>query len=296
MNFKTGFTSKLKLFSLAAISSSVLLTGCASIEPTHTLTNEEKAIAVLDSLGTTNKAPLKYISDEQYIQHNPSAPTGKAGLLSFLSQFPEVDSKESSIVRSFSDDDYVVLHSYAKSFGGVVFDVFRFDDGLIVEHWDAIQPSAKPNASGRTMYDGTTNISDLSKTAENKAFVKGMMETLFVKGEFDKANQFISEETYIQHNPWFGDGLDTLLEGFSAMMAQGQTIHYYQVHAILGQGDFVLAISEGELNGTHMAFYDLFRVKNGKVVEHWDVLQNVPPLEQRKNSNGMFNFPASAMQ
>ncbi|WP_133501838.1 nuclear transport factor 2 family protein [Marinomonas balearica] len=293
---KTSPLTKLKWLGLAAISSAVLLTGCASTEQTQPLTNEEKAIAVLDSLGTTNQAPLKYISDEQYIQHNQSAPSGKAGLLSFLSNYPKVEVKESNVVRSFTDRNYVIVHSHVKGFDGVVFDIFRFDDGLMVEHWDAIQPSTKPNESGHTMYDGTTKIADLSKTTENKALVKEMIDTLFVKGEFGKASQYISEDTYIQHNPWFGDGLDTLLQGFSAMAAQGQTLQYYQVHAILGQGNFVLSVSEGELNGTHTAFYDLFRVEDGKVVEHWDVLQNVPPFEQRKNSNGMFNFPASAMQ
>ncbi|BFM51380.1 nuclear transport factor 2 family protein [Marinomonas sp. THO17] len=291
---KSPHSKNITLTSLL-MGSALFLSACSTNHSHPELSNQQKAVAVLDSLGTTDLSPLSYISDEKYIQHNQSVATGKSGLLDFLDKMPTVEQKESSIVRAFSDGDYVVTHSYVKSFNGVVFDIFRFEEGLIVEHWDAIQPSAKPNASGRTMYDGTTKITDLALTENNKKLVKEMVETLFLKGEFNKANQFISEKTYLQHNPWFGDGLNTLLEGFKAMIAQGQTIRYETLHAVLGEGNFVLAVSEGEFNGTHMAFYDLFRVENGKVVEHWDVLQAVPPKEARKNDNGMFNFPSTAL-
>lgn len=66
---------------------------------------------------------------------------------------------------------------------------------------------------------------------------------------------------------------------------------YDQTHKILGEGNFVLAMSEGQFGpapGEHVAYYDLFRLADGKIVEHWDVIQAIPPKEDWKNQNGKF--------
>ena len=52
---------------------------------------------------------------------------------------------------------------------------------------------------------------------------------------------------------------------------------------------FVLTVSEGEWNGKEQVFYDLFRFENGKAVEHWDIIQEIP-IENLVNENGMFMF------
>jgi predicted SnoaL-like aldol condensation-catalyzing enzyme len=64
---------------------------------------------------------------------------------------------------------------------------------------------------------------------------------------------------------------------------------YTKIHKVLGEGNFVLTVSEGQWNGKPQVFYDLFRVANGKVVEHWDVIQEIP-TEGLANDNGMFGF------
>jgi predicted SnoaL-like aldol condensation-catalyzing enzyme len=51
---------------------------------------------------------------------------------------------------------------------------------------------------------------------------------------------------------------------------------YTDIHAVLGEGNFVLTVSEGQWNGGTHAFYDLFRMEGGMIVEHWDVIQPVP--------------------
>jgi predicted SnoaL-like aldol condensation-catalyzing enzyme len=65
---------------------------------------------------------------------------------------------------------------------------------------------------------------------------------------------------------------------------------YTKIHKVLGEGDFVLTISEGKWNGKTQVFYDLFRVENDQAVEHWDVIQEIP-TKGLANSNGMFGFP-----
>jgi hypothetical protein len=56
----------------------------------------------------------------------------------------------------------------------------------------------------------------------------------------------------------------------------------------VAEGNFVLVLTEGDLPTGPTALYDLFRVENGKIVEHWDVLTPIPPREQWKNPNGPF--------
>jgi predicted SnoaL-like aldol condensation-catalyzing enzyme len=74
------------------------------------------------------------------------------------------------------------------------------------------------------------------------------------------------------------------------MAAQGITMKYERVHKVLGEGNFVLVVSEGAFGGKQKSFYDLFRVENGKIAEHWDAIETIPPYEQWKNGNGKFGF------
>jgi predicted SnoaL-like aldol condensation-catalyzing enzyme len=57
---------------------------------------------------------------------------------------------------------------------------------------------------------------------------------------------------------------------------------------VLGEGNFVLVASEGSFGETPTAFYDLFRVQSGKIAEHWDTVETIPPRDQWKNANGKF--------
>src|SRR5262249_50359973 len=106
-----------------------------------------------------------------------------------------------------------------------------------------------------------------------------------IQGQFDKLPQYYDPH-FVQHNPLVPDGLDGLAKGVEAMTKQGMSIHFEKVHRILGEGNFVLAHSEGKLGNKPAAFFDLFRVENGKIAEHWDVIQEI--LAGAKNNNGMF--------
>jgi predicted SnoaL-like aldol condensation-catalyzing enzyme len=197
-------------------------------------------------------------------------------------------------VRVFQDGDFIFAHTDYNFFGPKIgFDIFRFEEGKIVEHWDNLQEKpAKPNPSGHTMIDGTTEIKGIDKTEENKAYVRQFAEDIFVNGKREKLADYLSDN-YIQHNPNLGDGLAGLRGGAQTMptqgsVPQGRPVQFTTIHKVLGEGNFVLLVSEGTFFGKHSSFYDLFRVENGKIDEHWDVIEPITPKESWKNNNGKF--------
>ncbi len=255
-----------------------------------TISNKEKAVAVLESLETGDQTAVAYINPNKYIQHNLAVADGLEGFGEVLQHKPEGGFK-AKVVRAFEDGNYVFTHTEYDFFGPKVgFDVFRFENGLIVEHWDNLLEKAVPNPSGHTQTDGPTKSTDLDKTAVNKAFVKDFVHTILVNGEFDKLANYFDGDTYIQHNPAIADGVSGLGTALEAMAKQGITMVYTKNHIVLGEGNFVLAVSEGTFAGRPTSFYDLFRIANGKIAEHWDVMETIMPEADRKNTNGKFNF------
>lgn len=255
------------------------------------VSNKEKAVAVLSSLETGDQTAIGYINPEKYIQHNLAVGDGLAGFGEVMKHAPEGGFK-AKVVRAFEDGDYVFTHTIYDFFGPKVgFDVFRFEDGKIVEHWDNLLEQKPANPSGRTQTDGPTDSKDLDKTEANKKIVSDFVDTILVKGEMDKVGNFIEGDNYLQHNPDVADGLSGLGKALEAMAKQGIHMVYHKVHKVLGEGNFVLTISEGTLGEAPISYYDLFRVENGKIVEHWDVMENILPESERKNTNGKFNFP-----
>ena len=228
---------------------------------------------------------------EDYIQHNPDVPTGAAAVLGFLPTLKEMG-LSADVHRIIGDGDLVALHSTyhnAQAFGGdtlVAFDVFRVENGKIAEHWDNLTPVTPANPSGRTQVDGPTEVTDLNQTEANKDKVRSFVEDVLIGGGFDKLTDYISTETYLQHNSQIGDGLDGLGAALAAMAEQGITMQYDTLHKVIGEGNFVLTLSEGQMAGAHSAFYDLFRLEEGLIVEHWDVIQPIP--SEMAHDNGKF--------
>ena len=105
----------------------------------------------------------------------------------------------------------------------------------------------------------------------------------------EKITEYISAETYHQHNPGIKDGLDGLQEAFQYLISQNDLFRYTKLHKVISEGNFVLTVNEGVWHGKSQVFYDLFRVEDGKIVEHWDVIQEIP-TENLGNNNGMFGF------
>jgi predicted SnoaL-like aldol condensation-catalyzing enzyme len=250
---------------------------------------KEQTRDLLKSIETGDPKPAGVINPKKYIQHNLAVADGIEGFAALLNLLPKGTAKVNTI-RVFQDGDFVFAHTDYDFFGPKIgFDVFRFEDGKIVEHWDNLQEKpSKPNPSGHTMLDGPSEVKDLSKTAKNKQLVGDFVQDILVNGKLDKLANYIDGDNYTQHNPQIGDGLSGLGKALEALAKAGITMKYDKVHKVLGEGNFVLAASEGTFGGKHTAFFDLFRVDNGKVVEHWDTIESIPDKKLWKNSNGKF--------
>lgn len=254
-----------------------------------TLSNREKAVALLESLETGDHEPISYVNPEKYIQHNLSVGDGLAGFGEVMKNAPEGGFK-AKVIRSFEDGDFVFTHSEYDFFGPKIgFDVFRFEDGKIVEHWDNLTAITPPNASGRTQIDGPTEVDTNADTEKNRAIVDGFLSEILINGNTQKVTEYVSTEKYHQHNSSVADGLDGLSDALKYFADNDLVFKYDKVHKILAQGDFVLAMSEGKFGkGDHVAYYDLFRLENGLITEHWDVIENIPATSEWKNENGKF--------
>lgn len=278
---------------IALLASVLLAAGCTTTSNLQAekldLTNKQKSVALLESLQSGDPAPVAYINPDKYIQHNLSIADGLAGFAAVLQNPPEGGFK-AEVVRAGQDDDYVFIHTVYDFFGPKIgFDIFRFENGQIVEHWDNLIGIQAPNPSGRTQTDGPTEIVDTDKTVANKSVVEGFIDNVLIGGQMDTVTQYINPEKYLQHNPAVADGLDGFGAAIKYFADNGLVMQYTKNHMILGEGNFVLSVSEGRFGkGEPTSFYDLFRVEDGLIVEHWDVIETILSKDQWKNTNGKF--------
>lgn len=250
---------------------------------------KKQVVALLKAIETRATEPVGVIDANRYRQHNLAVEDGLAGFGKLLAALP-AGSATVNTVRVIEDGDFVVAHTEYNFFGPKIgFDIFRFDAGKIVEHWDNLQETVGPNPSGNTMTDGVRDVSS-ADTDANKTLVRQFVHDILVTGQMDKLANYFNGDHYIQHNPQIGNGLSGLGAALNAMAKAGITMRYDRIHAVFGEGDFVLVVSEGEFAGKPSSFYDLFRVANGKIAEHWDTIEAIPARSEWKNQNGKFGF------
>jgi predicted SnoaL-like aldol condensation-catalyzing enzyme len=248
--------------------------------------------AMIDIFRKTDATAVDRYFGEPFTQHDPNVADGLAGMKSFAAEVANSPTADITIYRTLVDGDLVLLHcryeGVARYAGpAIAFDLFRFKDGKIVEHWGGQEPEAPPNLSGRTQVDGPTEVLDREKTEANRTLVRTYRETVMVALRFDRIEEFIEGAHYAQHASKIGDGIARLRDRIASVAKEGGQL-YLTPRRFVAEGNFVLVLTEGDLPSGPTALYDLFRVENGKLVEHWDVLTPIPPRDQRKNANGPF--------
>lgn len=257
------------------------------------MTNIEKALALINTFATGDTEKAASLLAEGYIQHNLAYGTGRdafVGSVSWLASAPVKTTVEN--IRAFEDGDKVFLqtvYNFAGAGEQVAFDIFRFDtEGKIAEHWDNLAAKADPNPSGRTQIDGYETLEDLDRTEANRQLVRDFLVDVMQGKHPEKTPAYFDGDTYIQHNTGIADGPSGLGAALTVLAEQGIQMIYTTVHQVLAQGNFVLAVSEGTFGGAPTSYYDLWRVENGKIAEHWDVMETIAAKDTWQNQNGKF--------
>ncbi len=244
----------------------------------------DKARTFIEGLATRDPdLAASHIHASAYLEHDPSVADGVAGLKEHVSRLPEAVHLE--VIRAFEDGAYVFTQSQGELLGrNVFFDVFRFDEGLIVEHWTFGTQGAPPNRSGHTQADGPTEPKELANTEVNKAIVREYYENVHLGGNHDRIRRYMSGERQTRHEPGVEDGV-TAFERDLAILVRNRTID--RIGLLLGQGDFVFLVAEGTHETRPCVYVDLYRVEAGKLVEHWGFPEEIPARQAWKNGNGM---------
>jgi len=222
-----------------------------------------------------------------YIQHSPVVGGGVEGLRSRVARLGPHFRYER--VRAIAEGDLVALHGRYHGLSDrpmVAVNMWRVADGRLAEHWEAMQPEVGPTPSGHTMLDGPTEPTDLDRTDVNKALME-QVGTDFVAGRFDRLPAYYGD-VYVQHNPMIADGFTSVVEKFDELAEQGLALRITKLHRAVAEGDFVLFQAEGTFGDKPHVFYDIFRVADGKVAEHWDVMAELPDVSTVPHDNGLF--------
>ncbi len=247
--------------------------------------NIDKVLAIFAgiSAGDVDLA-TKYINQTRFLQHNPYAADGVEGLRSFIRQAPR-DQLRLAVVRALQDGEYVVTQAKGQRSGKeIFFDIFRFEAGLVVEHWAFSTTDAPPNLSGHTQTDGPT-LADLVKdTEKNKSLVRTYYETFHIEGDHSQSERYFSGDHMIRHEPGVRDGVAEFMRDVEVLM-QHRTID--EIKVLLGHGNLVFIAAKGTHEKEPCVYIDLYRVEDEKIVEHWGFPEMVPSKDQSKNNNGM---------
>ncbi len=199
-----------------------------------------------------------YISDE-YIQHSPSLKGGKAGLrdaMEFLKTLPKPKEDKSPIILAVADGEYVMLLLDLSFMGKhlAVADLFKVIDGMIVEHWDAIQDvTGSPVDTPAFKVDDEL---DVTVGESNKAMIRLLFSADLKSPDLNKE--------------------------FWTALRQREPV---KLHRIFSDGNIVGVQSEGLRSGKRFVFYDFIDIDDSKIIQYWCVEQEI--VSVMSHSNGM---------
>jgi len=285
--------------------------------PVDSRTEETRRVATAFLTRMFDKGDVRGAYDSfaapDFIQHNPNMADGLAGHRAYFAKLAARSGPPASWANINNmlivDGDLFALHHHgftkAGDPGRVFVDIWRVSGGRIVEHWDVIQaiPPAIPHGNGvgcgvgddhasASAYRGsvtqpTCGLPDAGiDRAQTIAQLDAYTEALS-KGDVEAAIRRWFTPDYRQHSPEIPDGVDGAIDYLRAEFGKGAAAmpKFGQMRTLVDH-DFVLKHRlTTYADGRRTANVDIFRFRDGRISEHWDVRQDVPATSE--NANGM---------
>lgn len=179
------------------------------------------------------------------------------------------------VVRHLTDGNWLALHTLTTTDQNktVTFEVFEFDGDKIINHFHTATPYlTTPTPSGHTQLDGPTDIDTAFNTESTRQLVKNTVQATLVGGPDMTHVHDYMKDTYVQHHVGIPDGLNTVIQGVKMLKSAGKESIYTKINHIIADGNFALVISDGTAAGVEKTYYDLFRVEDSLIAEHWDIV------------------------
>jgi predicted SnoaL-like aldol condensation-catalyzing enzyme len=245
---------------------------------------------------------------EDYIQHSPVLPTGRAAFKKIFSAVPRRDKVpdliEPPLIAFVAEGDLVVMAFVEKlqqpagsgTYTTTHFNMFRVANGRLAEHWHSIQRApgpdlASPEKGGPQRVTGASGIAQFalvdasrSQLANNKRLVFDMWRHIIDGGREEVADLYLHKD-YIQHNTNVATGRDAFKAYFSTREDLPiETSIRRPLVAMVAESDLVVQAimmehphpsREGETYTT--TWFDMFRVADGRLAEHWDASTRAAP-------------------
>ncbi|HUN22117.1 MAG TPA: nuclear transport factor 2 family protein [Anaerolineales bacterium] len=270
----------------------------------NTETNRAAAIDAFTRMFQGDATAVDQYFAEDFVNHNPYG--GGQGLDSYRqisTQLGAAGFPMWEAIRSIASGDYVAVQGlyHFESLatfkpdpdapGVVAIDLFRFENGKIVEHWDALQDvvPAEKTPDNNDMLSGA-----IGKPGEPAIDPKVAQDAVVALSNGDKSLiKTVFSEAYVNHNPFGADGWSGLEQLADILGSAG--FQMYTPLRAFADGDLVILHGiyhfeniesfKPSQDAPGVIAFDIFRIEDGKIVEHWDVLQNNVPSE--KTSSGI---------
>ena len=234
--------------------------------------------------GDAREAVYAY-TGHRYTQHSTGVGDGCEGFLAFFEPFLDRNPKrEIEIVRILEDGPWVFCSAYQSLNDGaaqwVTMDLFFTDpDGLILEHWDTIAAFETNTRSGENMVGGTSSVDHSADMQANKTLVLEFTKQVLQGGRHDRLSSFVADDL-IQRAADIAPGRT----GLNDWLGSDSFGQYEMLFKLIGQGDHVVTYGKRHANGDDVAVFNIYRVENGKIAEHWMNEEVISPREAWGNS------------
>ncbi|MFF6786403.1 ester cyclase [Streptomyces sp. NPDC012510] len=225
---------------------------------------------------------VKELVGSDYVQHDKSVPGGADGQVKqFEDVKAEIPGAVATVKHVAADGDLVAVHWHAsatpknEATGEAKTDLFRVDNGKLVEHWGITQTVPKKTASGNSLFSDVYRYPNGEPTLSEEQEEKNRKFAVEAYRKLSDGDASVIDKSwdprYYQHNPIAPNGTAPL-KRFFEQNAQGTP----SPSGTAGGGTrFGKTLADGDLVWVYSSDYvvvDLFRVVDGKIIEHWDVV------------------------